>query len=70
MLGKHYNNVKALDILNQELYKLWMAEKGMVSEWGVHLLRYLQILAASFPEHFLPDHITQTEVWLLLWWSV
>ena len=31
----------------------------MVSEWGVHLLRQLQILVAVFLEHFPPDHIAK-----------
>ena len=26
---------------------------------GVHLLRYLQVLTASFPEHFPPDHVAK-----------
>ena len=49
ILYEHYNNVKALDALNQELFQLWMVDKETVSDWGVHLLRHLQVLAASFP---------------------
>ena len=41
ILDKHYNNVKALDTLNQELFQLWMADKETVSDWGVHLSRHL-----------------------------
>ena len=52
ILDEHYNNVKALDALNQELFQLQMADKETVLDWGVHLLRHLQILAASFPDHF------------------
>ena len=52
ILDEHYNNVKALDVLNQELFQLQMADKETVSDWGVHLSRHLQILAASFPDHF------------------
>ena len=26
---------------------------------GMHLLRHLQILATSFPEHFPPDHVAE-----------
>ena len=44
ILDEHYNNVKALDALNQELFQLWMGKKETVSEWGVKLLRHLQIL--------------------------
>ena len=59
ILDEHYNNVKALDTLNQELFQLQMDEKETVSDWGVHLLRHLQTLAASFPECFPPDHIAE-----------
>ena len=34
VLDEHYNNVKALDTLNQELFQLQMANKEMVSDWG------------------------------------
>ena len=59
ILDKHYNNIKALDALNQELFQLQMADKETVSDWDVHLLRHLQVLAASFPEHFPPDHVAK-----------
>ena len=45
ILDEHYNNVKALDALNQELFQLSMADKETVSDWGIHLLRHLQVLA-------------------------
>ena len=35
ILDEHYNNVKALDVLNQELFQLWMANKETVSDWGI-----------------------------------
>ena len=59
ILDEHYNNVKALDALNQELFQLWMADKETVSDWGDCLLRHLQVLAASFPNHFPPDHVAE-----------
>ena len=59
VVDKHYNNAKALDALNQELFQLQMANKTMVSDWGVHLLRHLQILAASFPERVLLDQVAE-----------
>ena len=59
ILDEHYNNVKALDALNQELFQLRMADKGTVLDWGVHLSRHLQILAASFPDHFPPDRVAE-----------
>ena len=55
ILDEHYNNVKALDALNQELFQLWMANKETMSDWGICLSRHLQVLAASFPDHFPPD---------------
>ena len=50
ILDEHYNNVKALDALNQELFQMRMADKETVSDWGVCLSQYLQILVASFPD--------------------
>ena len=55
ILDEHYNNVKALDALNQELFKLQMADKEIVLDWGICLSRHLQVLMASFPDHFHPD---------------
>ena len=59
ILDEHYNNVKALDTLNQELFQLWMADKETVSDWGVHLLRHPQVLVASFPDRFPPDRVAE-----------
>ena len=55
ILDEHYNNVKALDALKQELFQLWMVDKETISDWGVCLSRHLQVLAASFPDCFPPD---------------
>ena len=55
ILDEHYNYMKALDALNQELFQLWIVDKETVSHWGVNLSRLLQVLAASFPDHFPPD---------------
>ena len=55
ILDEHYNNVKVLDTLNQELFQLWMSDKETVSDFGVCLSRHLQVLAASFPDCFPPD---------------
>ena len=59
ILDEHYNNVKALDALNQELFQLWMVDKETVLDWGVHLSRHLQVLAVSFPDHFHPDQVAE-----------
>ena len=37
ILDEHYNNVKALDALNQELFQMRMANKETVSDWGICL---------------------------------
>ena len=46
-LDEHYNNVKALDALNKELFQLWMADKETVSDRGIHLSRHLQVRTYS-----------------------
>ena len=69
ILDKHYNNVKVLDVLNQELFQLWMADKEPVSDWGICLSRHRQVLVASFPDHFPPDCVAEVKRGLLLWWT-
>ena len=59
ILDEHYNNVKAPDALNQELFQIHMGEKETVSDWGVWLLRHLCVLVASFPEHLPPNCIAK-----------
>ena len=62
ILDEHYNNVKALNALNQELFQLHISDKETVSDCGVHLLRHLQVLMASFPEQFPPDCIAELKL--------
>ena len=59
ILDEHYNYMKALDVLNQELFQLWMVDKETVSDWGICLSRHLQVLAASFPDHFPTDCVAE-----------
>ena len=59
ILDEHYNNMKALDAWNQELFQLWMADQETISDWGVCLSRHLQVLAATFPNHFPPDCVAE-----------
>ena len=59
ILDEHYNNVKALDTLNQELFQMRMADKETVLDWGVCLSRHLQILVASFPNQFSQEHVAE-----------
>ena len=59
ILDEHYNNMKVLDALSQELFQLQMPDKETILDWGVHLFRHLQVLAASFPNHFSPNHVAK-----------
>ena len=59
ILDEHYNNVKALDALNQKLFQLRMEDKETVLDWSVHLSRHFQVLAASFPDCFPPDRLAE-----------
>ena len=59
ILDEHYNNVKVLDMLNQELFQLQMADKETVLDWGICLFRHLQVLATSLPDCFPPDHVAE-----------
>ena len=49
ILDEHYNNVKALDVLNQELFQLWIADKETMSDWGICLSRHLQSVSSFLP---------------------
>ena len=53
ILDEHYNNMKALDALNQELFQLWMADK--LYQTGVSAFQDIWILDASFPDCFPPN---------------
>ena len=59
ILDEHYNSVKALDALNEELFELCMGEKETVSDWGVCLSRHLQVIGASFPDRFPLDQVAE-----------
>ena len=59
ILDEHYNNVKALNTLNQELFQLQMVDKETASDWGICLSRDLQVLAASFSDHYPPDNVAE-----------
>ena len=59
ILDEHYNNVKALDVLNQELFQLRMVDKETVSDQGICLSRHPQVLVTSFPDCFPPDHVAE-----------
>ena len=59
ILDENYNNAKVFDVLNQELFQLQMADKKTLLDWGICISRHLQILAASFPDHFPPDRVAE-----------
>ena len=59
ILDEHYNNVKAFDALNQELFQMRMADKETVLDWGICLSQHLQILVASFPDRFPPEPVAE-----------
>ena len=59
ILDEHFNNVKALDALNQELFQLQMVDKETILDRGVCLLRHLQVLAASFSDWFPPNCVAE-----------
>ena len=54
ILDEHYNNVKVLDALNQELFQLQMADKETVSDWVICLSRHLHIWLLCFQNASLP----------------
>ena len=59
ILDEHYNSVKALDALSQELFQLQMVDKETVLDWGIHLSRHHKVLTTSFPNCFPPDHVAE-----------
>ena len=59
ILDESYNNMKALDTLNQEKFQLQMVDKETITDWGICLSSHLQVLAASFPNHFHHVHVAE-----------
>ena len=60
VLDEHYNSVKALDALNQELFQLQIGEKETVLEWGGASVKAPPNSHwPSFPECFPPYHIAE-----------
>ena len=67
ILDEHYNNVKALNALNQELFQIRMADKETVSDWGVCLSRRLTNTGSVLPRPLLSRSHSQTEERSFLW---
>ena len=67
ILDEHYNNVKALDALNQELFQLHMGEKGD-SVWLGSVLIETPTDSHCIIPRMLPARLhSWIEVWSLLW---
>ena len=69
ILDKHYNNVKVLDVLNQELFQLWMADKGNCVGLGGLPLKAFANISSFLPRPLSPRLCGRTEEGLLLWWT-
>ena len=69
ILDEHYNNVKALDALNQELFQLWMADKETVFRLGHLPLKAFANISSLFPRLLSPRLCSGTEEGSLLWWT-
>ena len=68
ILDEHYNNVKVLDVLNQELFQLWMADKETIGLGHLPLKAFANI--SSFLSRLLsPRSCSRTEEGSLLWWT-
>ena len=59
ILDEHYNNVKTLDALNQELFQMRMPTRRQCQIGVFTSPDTLQILAAYFPDHFPPKHVAE-----------
>ena len=60
ILDEHYNNVKALDALNQELFQLRMADKETISDWGVPSIQTSLGFSCFLPWLFsLPNRVSE-----------
>ena len=67
ILDEHYNNVKALDALNQELFQMRMADKETVLDWGVHLSLTFTDIGSILSRPISPRSCSWTEERLFLW---
>ena len=61
ILDKHYNNVKVLDVLNEELFQMRMADKETVSRLGCLPLQTLTNTSSILPRPFSPRPCGRTE---------
>ena len=69
ILDEHYNNVKVLDALNQELFQLQMADNRNCVRLGSLPFKALANISSFLPR-LLPSRMcSRTEEGLLLWWT-
>ena len=69
-LDEHYNNVKALDVLNKKLFQMHMGEKETVSDWGCALIETPADSCGIIPRmHFPLDQVVKLKQWSLLQWN-
>ena len=68
ILDKHYNNVKALDALNQELFQMRMADKETIG-LGCPPLQTLTNTSSILSRPFSPRSCSRTKERAFLWWT-
>ena len=68
ILDEHYNNVKALDALNQRLFQLHMGDKETILDWGAPV-KTPPDSYGIIPGMFSSRLHSQAEVWPFLWWT-
>ena len=69
ILDEHYNNVKVLDVLHQEIFQLWMADKETVSDWEHSPFETCSGFSCFLHLPISPRLCGRVEEGLLLWWT-
>ena len=67
ILDEHYNNVKVLDALNQELFQLPMADKETVSDLGCLPFKAFANISSFLSRPLSPRLSSRTEEGSFLW---
>ena len=68
ILDEHYNNIKALDALNQELFQPWMGERDS-TRLGRVSVKTPPGSCSIIPRTSSSRLHSQVEAWLLSWWA-
>ena len=69
ILDEHYNNVKALNAFNQELFQMRMADKETCIRMGCPPLQTLTNISSILPRAFSSGLSSRTEERSFLWWT-